>query len=317
MKKLIVKVLALFSLVLVSLTVINYLYTNTMHWKDGVKAEIKKFENVPYHIQLANVGSSHGTVSFDYTGIPYRTFNFALGNQWHVYNYAILEQYLEHFDKNAVLLIPISYFQITRLKKDFTEQRKQYYRFLEKQHIESYSTLEKLVFDLFPVLTAKDTILFIIKDQPPPEKQIITLPESELIDYCDKRYKSWITTDLNDMGIEAGEEGFAYNKNWVIKTIELCHDHGIRPVLITTPITSILNTIYAEKSPDFFDTFYRFIREIGDAYPSVPYFDYSHDRRFEDDFSLFQDGDHLNIIGAEKFTAIVVSDLQVGGLLSF
>jgi lysophospholipase L1-like esterase len=112
-----------------------------------------------------------------------------------------------------------------------------------------------------------------------------------------------------------GEEGFSYNKAWVSKIIELCLAHDIQPVLITTPITSVLNTVYAERSPKFFETFYRFTRELQEAYPSVPYFDYSHDPRFENNFSLFFDGDHLNTAGAGKFTAIVVSDLQSRGLL--
>jgi hypothetical protein len=314
MKKLIGKCLALFFFILSSIAVLNYLYIRTTYWKEN---DTKQFKNVPGNIQLANVGSSHGTESFDYTGIPYRTFNFALTGQRHVYNYAILKQYIEHFDKNAVLLIPISYFEITRIKLDFTDQRPRYYRFLDKQYIESYSFSEKLLFDLVPVLTAGNTITFIIKDQPlSAGKKIITMTGTELINYCNETYKSW-TTDAPGIGIEAGEEGFAYNRNWVIKIIELCHGHGIRPVLITTPITSILNTIYAEKSPDFFDTFHRFTREITDTYPSILYFDYSHDRRFEDDFSLFNDSNHLNILGAEKFTAIVISDLESRGLIPF
>ena len=316
MKKFIGKCLILFLLISSPFIVLNSLYKRSNYWKDTVSSDTKKFKNVPGNIQLANVGSSHGELSFDYTGIPYRTFNFALSGQRHAYNYAVLEQYIGHFDKNAVLLIPISYFEITRIKLDFTDQRARYYRFLKKKHIESYSFSEKLYFDIFPILTAGKTRWFIVKDQPLPGKKIIPMTETELIDYSNEKYKSW-TTDTPDIEIEAGEEGFAYNKNWVSKIIELCHEHGLRPVLITTPITSILNTIYAEKSPDFFDTFHRFTREIGDAYPSVPYFDYSHDRRFEDDFSLFQDGDHLNIIGAEKFTAIVISDLQASGLIPF
>ncbi|GHU20116.1 hypothetical protein FACS1894163_13150 [Spirochaetia bacterium] len=313
MKKFIGKCLVLIFFIVSSIAVLNYLYIRTTYWKKTVTS----FRNVPDNIQLANVGSSHGERSFDYTGIPYRTFNFALSDQRHVYNYAVLAQYIEHFDKNAVLLIPISYFEITRIKSDFTDQRARYYRFLDKQYMESYSPSEKLLFDFVPVLTAGGTITFIIKDQPLSDKGIMTMTETELINYSNEKHKSWTMGNMPNIGIEAGEEGFAYNKNWVIKIIELCHEHGIRPVLITTPITSILNTIYAENSPEFFDTFHRFTREIGDAYPSVPYFDYSHDRRFEDDFSLFHNGDHLNILGAEKFTAIVISDLQAGGLLSF
>jgi hypothetical protein len=55
---------------------------------------------------------------------------------------------------------------------------------------------------------------------------------------------------------------------------------------------------------------------LQEAYPDLPYFDYSHDSRFENNFLLFRDGDHLNTAGAEKFTAIVISDLQAGGLIS-
>jgi lysophospholipase L1-like esterase len=81
------------------------------------------------------------------------------------------------------------------------------------------------------------------------------------------------------------------------------------------PMTSILNNVYAERLPGFFDTYYRFTREICEKYPGLEFFDYSHDSRFVNDFSLFFDGDHLNAYGAEKFTRIVVADLEASGLL--
>jgi lysophospholipase L1-like esterase len=71
-----------------------------------------------------------------------------------------------------------------------------------------------------------------------------------------------------------------------------------------------LNEIYDERLPAFWDTFYRFTRELCEAYPDVPYLDYSHDSRFTHDFSLFTDGDHLNASGAKKFTAVVIADLH-------
>ncbi|GHV93289.1 hypothetical protein AGMMS50268_37920 [Spirochaetia bacterium] len=313
MKKFISKCIALLLLIASSIAVLNYLYIKTTYWKKTVTELTEKFKDVPGGIQLANVGSSHGELGFDYTGIPYRAFNFALSSQRHIYNYALLEQYINHFDKKAVLLIPISYFEITRIQINFTDVHARYYRFLEKQFIESYSLSEKILFNFVPILTAGNTINFIIKDMPLTNEP---MTEAEFIDYCNEKYKGWTATD-NPNEIEAGEEGFSYNQRWVIKIIEFCYAHDIKPVLITTPITSILNNIYAVQSPDFFDTFYRFTHEILEAYPSLTYFDYSHDQRFENDFSLFQDGDHLNSLGAEKFTAIVISDLQSGGLLSF
>jgi hypothetical protein len=236
---------------------------------------------------------------------PYRCFNFALSAQRHRYNYAVLSQYIEYFDPGATLLIPISYFEITRIKFDYRDLRARYYQFLEEQYMDRFLLSEKLLFTYAPLLNAGSSLAFLIKDIPPPRE---TLPEGELLTYCDAKWKSWNTDTA--LEIEAGEEGFVYNKEWVCRIIDLCLTHDIRPILISTPITSILNEIYAERSPAFFDTFYRFTREICDVYPSVPYLDYSHDPRFANDFLLFKDGDHLNTAGAKKFTAIVIADLQ-------
>ena len=313
MKRFIWKYLLLVLLVLSTVAVLNFLYTRTNYWKDSVIYGLSKFSEVPEHIQIANVGSSHGQTGFDYNHIPYQGFNFAVSAQFFLYDYMIIKQYIECFDKNAVLLIPISYFQITRIKTDFRDQRVRYYRFLDKQLMDKYSLSEKIMFSIVPVLSAGGNIKFIINDTPPVDLSKC-MTTDELTKHCTGRYK-YFTGKENDLGKESGAEGFAHNKQWVSKIIELCRAYNIQPVLITTPITSVLNNMYAEKSPDFFDTFYRFTRELQEAYPLVPYFDYSHDSRFENNFSLFYDGDHLNTAGAEQFTAIVISDLQSSGLL--
>jgi len=304
-KKFFVKFFILLLLVFSTIMIFNLFYTRTNYWKN-IK-DTAKFENVPEGIRLANVGSSHGLNAFDYSYIPYRSFNFALSSQCFLYDYAILRQYTDWFSKNAILLIPISYFQITQVKTDFQDQRARYYRFLDKKYMDFYSIGEKILYGYFPVLTAGETLRFIINDQPlPNESKVMTEPE--LIKYSIEKHKLWTTGD-------AGEEGFSYNKSMVSQIIEFCYAHDIKPALITTPITSVLNNIYNEKTPGFFDDFYRFTRELQEVYPSLPYFDYSHDSRFENDFSMFQDGDHLNKDGAEKFTSIVISDLQASGML--
>ena len=276
--------------------------------------DTSRFNSVPNNIQLANVGTSHGKASFDYQTIPYLGFNFAHGGRL-LYDYRVIKQYIEHFDKNAVLFIPISYFQITRINTDYRMVEAAHYPFLDKQYIDNYSERKKIVYTYIPVLNADNEIVRIINERlmKPPEdlSQSMTIPELEV--YSKRRYKSW--TQNRQTEKEMGEEGFAYNKSLVSKMIELCLAHDIQPVLISTPITSVLNQIYAEESPDFFNTFYRFTRELQETYPAVPYFDYSHDPRFENDFSLFLDSDHLNAAGAKKFTALVVSDLQTSGLL--
>lgn len=304
------KSIILFLLLISTIAVLNFLYINTNYWKNTVSS---KFFDVPENIQIANVGSSHGLNSFDYSDVSYRGFNFGLSSQRFFYDYAIVKQYVDKFDKNAVLLIPISYFEITQIKTDFKDQRARYYHFLDKENMDFYSIQEKILFTRIPVLTAGQTFKFIIKDQPPPTRVLKVTKEPELTRHSINRHRGWTSNRKAD--IETREEAFSHNKSLVSQMVEFCYAHNIQPVLVTTPITSALNNIFWEKTPDFFDDFYRFTGELQEAYPSLPYLDYSHDPRFENDFSLFRDSDHLNIDGAKKFTAVVISDLQTSGFL--
>jgi hypothetical protein len=232
-----------------------------------------------------------------------------MNSQYYLYDYEVLKQYISHFDKNAVLLIPISYFQITYLKSDFTDQKDRYNQFLVKEMGNDYSTQNKLL-DYIPVLTANTNLTFIIRDISPAS----FLTESELLTYSEMKHESWSSMDENDNATT--EEGFIHNKQMLSQIIDFCYANDIQPVLITTPITSILNTTYEENSTDFFDTFYRFSRELQEDYPSLLYLDYSHDPRFENEFTLFQDADHLNSVGAKNFTETVIHDLQSNGILT-
>jgi hypothetical protein len=316
MKKLVSKTLVLLLLVVGSIMILNHFYTGTNYWKylNGVD----KFNNVPHEIQLANLGSSHGTESFDYTSIPYRTFNFALGNQRYLYDHAILNHYIENFEKDAVLIILVEYFEITQIISDYGNQVARYYRFLHKETIPEYSLRDHIRYKVFPILSAGGNTTMIFSDiKKNHQRNYSSKTEEDLIGECEKKYSGWINPDLGSGVIEAGEESYAYNQEFICKMVELCLAHDIRPVLVATPITSILNSLYDERSPDFFDAYYyRFIREICEKYPGLTFFDYSHDSRFVNDFSLFSDNDHLNAYGAEKFTHIVVADLEASGMLS-
>lgn len=322
MKNFAVKSMLFITTAVLMILILNSLYKNTQFWKYH-DLHIAKFSDVPQGIQLANLGSSHGLNGFDYTGVPYKTFNFALSSQTLLLDYSVLRQYIDHFERDAVLLILVDYFEITQIKIDFSDIIAHYYRFLDKEFIPGYSRYDSVRYNIVPVLSAGGNLVKIVLDLEYFETErtknsLKTTDAAELADICPKRYR-FLTALESGSGFatapDAGEEGFAYNKALVSKIIELCMEHHIRPALVSTPITSVLNTVYAENSPGFFDTFYRFFRELQEDYPSVPYFDYSHDPRFENNFSLFGDGDHLNGKGAEKFTGVVVSDLQASGLL--
>jgi hypothetical protein len=314
MRNLLIKCLVLALIVSCILFFLNAIYIKTDAWK--YQNHLEQFAHIPQHIRIANFGSSHGLYSFEWSSSPYQAFNFGLSGQSHLYDYALLQQYSNHFDKNAVVIFLIEY--IEQIKIDYSDQISRYYRILDKAYMPEYSLQDHIRYSAFPVLGAGDTIRSIVSDYNPEVKfQKIwhsTMSEEELVEYSSKYYIGW-TTDSPDGTLQKRAEGFIYNQKILSDIIDYCLARELQPVLISTPITGILNAIFEEKTPDFFETFYRFSRELSEKYPNVPYLDYSHDKRFENDSSLFRDGDHLNIYGAKKFTLIVIEDIQSLGLL--
>ena len=97
------------------------------------------------------------------------------------------------------------------------------------------------------------------------------------------------------------------------KIIDLCYENNIVPALVSTPIMDYLNGIFSETG--FFETFYRFTYEMKKKYPSLLFFDYSHDEKYSNNWSLFNDPAHLNVTGAKVFTAEIIQNLKDNGLL--
>lgn len=293
-------------LILIPVFVINILYINTNYWKN--ENLFNKFYDVPYNIQLGNLGSSHGLYGFKYDVVPeITTYNFALSSQPYFYDLALLEKYIDHFEKDAVVIILISYFEITR-RPDYS-YRKRYYRILPKSKMDYWSFKENLVYHLFPFVSSDSLIPHIMKDIPkeqmgPFYDRNTYLDDEKLYEYCVEKHLSWTSPEL-----EKGEEGFEQNIKEVSEIIELCYDHNLRPVLITSPVTDVLNDFF-EKDKTFFQSFERFSKVLVEKYPDIVYLDYSRNERFSKNHELFSDGDHLNNMGAEEFTKTVISELR-------
>ena len=57
--------------------------------------------------------------------------------------------------------------------------------------------------------------------------------------------------------------------------IELCHEIGAVPILITTPLLNEYNDIIKQRDAKFYDDFYSLVHEISDK-TGTRYYDYSH-----------------------------------------
>lgn len=280
------------------------------YWWNSISTEQEKFKNVPTGIQLANIGSSLGNAGFDYKDFSeYTTFNFALNWQHNIYNYYVFKQYADNFSKKSVLLIPISYFDITRIEK---EPNTRYYTFLDKENIPDFNYKEYILYNYLPLFSIKNVWkIYVNRNNERYWFPLTNHTRDDFIHQSEMYFNWWMR---NDPDVEKGEEGFQYNIEAVSKIINLCYKNDIVPVLVSTPIMDCLNEKYAQV--DFFDTFYNFIDVLKEKYPGLLYLDYSQDKGFSNDYWLcFIDPAHLTTFGAKKFTKQVVQDLKDVGLL--
>ena len=308
MKKFLIKLALIIVPFVVLLFVLNFIFSKSYYW-NVYYTEQEKFSHVPKEIQLANVGSSHGVYAFDYSDIPYTAFNMAVSWQHHGYNYYIIKQFADCFSKDAVFLIPISYFDITRIEE---EPLYKYYKILEKSNFPDWNIKDYFLYKVFPFFSTKEPWkkFFMNENNSPVAayEKVISTGES-IADSSRIMYETF----TKDNGAERGEEGFRYNIEAVSKIIDFCHEREILPVLVSTPQVDLLNDIYTQT--DFFDTFYRFTDTLKEKYPGLIYLDYSQKPEYFSDYSLFFDATHLNKKGAKKFTAQIVQDLKDAGLL--
>ena len=291
-----------------------------------------KFFHVPNGITLANFGSSHGHMGFDYSGISGETcFNFALSGQLVDYDNALLSEYGAKIAKGAALIIPVSHFavrwNITGVSRFESEYRRYYYgHIVSPRNMPKYSMVEDFLVNYWPYYSqGRWAVLQLVRSlihfrlPPQPEwsmwdarKPMNDKYKENIGEYAKKRFLYCNTAKHGNAAVNGGYSaetvGIGPHPRQVEalgKIVRKAKALGAVPVLITTPFTDCYNqAVDAEFSRLFYQMIANVCRETG-----VKYHDYSHDPRFEHDYSLFYDQDHLCAAGAKKFTAIVYDEI--------
>ncbi len=321
-------------LIIVPLALLNLLYMQSDYRSDTLK-----FKNVPYGIQLANTGSSHEELGIDYSQLSseYTTFNFALGAQTFLYDNHILDEYISHFAEDAVLLIAVNKTSLTsHTPRETLETYKyRYNQFLSKENIEYWTLNEYIIDRYFPAFSSKHPFKKIkeftagalrkIKHAIVPEKKKISASDIIMasLSFADKEklaqmeQVSWKIKDWEKLFPYAGDIGFEENLFYAMQLLDKCASHGIKPVLISLPITQVMSenfeTVYKNLTPTSRTTqadYETFIAKIKEKYPDISILDYTQDEEFTTNYSYFMDVDHLNDKGAEVFSKKLFSDLR-------
>ncbi len=106
-----------------------------------------------------------------------------------------------------------------------------------------------------------------------------------------------------------GKTRLTYDESWPMKYYlekisKLCLDHGIKIILVNTPLYSS----YSERVPNFFKNLNScFADELTNKYKNIVYWDYSDITLAKDHYG---DGDHLNEQGMNHFSKIIRQRLQ-------
>lgn len=277
---------------------------------------VAHFFCVPHGIKVCNLGSSHGLYGFYWEKFPaVNGYNLAMWSQRFQIDYAVLKQFHKKLEKGAVVILPISYFDVYQYEVQGEDYRQHFYCFINPFLMQGANIAEWFKYALLPYfsLFAKDIKTFAAHGEKKPFPDL----QAGRTDYPTKDklkesalniYKGWTEKS-------GSEEEYKKNFKYACKIIDFCHKKSFVPVLVSTPIAKELNSMYDEKWPEFWDIFYRFTRELCQKYPGLQYFDYSHDDAFlSDELHLFADASHLNSYGAMKLTATVLQDLKAAGI---
>ncbi|MDE7177620.1 MAG: hypothetical protein K2O59_07350 [Lachnospiraceae bacterium] len=266
------------------------------------------------NVRLANIGSSHGAYDFVYdtfTESGISCFNFGHTSQTFEYDLALLAEYGDHLDKGCVLLIPVSYFSFNNETANETEAQAlsvKYYHFLSPKTMPDYDLFTDVVTNRLPILSAGEELLKLLPKSPfsltvfaaeetPAEPEMDEAAVAEFANRAAQRFDRHFNNKKEYFLPEREEQLYAI--------IGYCKEHGLTPVLITTPFSSYYNNPVPE---DFLDRFYGTINRIASD-TNVSYYDYSHDQRFSENLIYFSDSDHLNPEGAAYFMEILTEEV--------
>jgi hypothetical protein len=254
-------------------------------------------------IEVLLLGSSHAFYGLNPRFFQARAFNAAYVSQSLDYDDAILEKY--HWSRLKYVLIPISYFS---MYSNLTSSREAwrvkdyviYYKIKPPRGITDYTEIFSGRLDL-NWKRISSYYLHGVSD--------ITCTDQGWGTACSSRD----ARDLTETALEAihrhtvaRDEGIVdANEAALRKMIGYAQHHHITVVLYTPPAYPT----YADRlDPAQWSATVKVATGVAAAYPHTVYLDFLKDARFT--AGDFHDADHLNEIGAQKFTRIMDDELH-------
>lgn len=322
MKKFLGKVSVLMAILFMLLLCINYAYINTEYYQN--LNSMKKFSEIPQHIDVANFGASHSACAFNWDCyVQFDGANMALGAQTHVYDEALFNYYFDCFDENSTIILEVAFKTLYDEEPDkppYGTNITRYYQVLPKDFIRQWNLLDAVKFQYLPILgNRQEAVANIISEwfggdgsageleRQQQTGQALTGEPTQVLD-------GWEEEAMNAEGKRRAESFMAQSGNQehgeqyeaLIRIIGKCKENNIQVILLTAPT---LPCFYTGFDKEFMDRFYQDMEEISQKY-DILYLDYTGDERFLADYRWYSDTDHLNGYGSRYFTQEFLKDNQ-------
>ena len=259
---------------------------------------MKDYGNVPYELEIVNLGSTFSKYGFDYRYFGKKGFNFAVAPQPLKVDYEVLEKYQNHIKEGAVVVVvvvcpfgfslyeyePVKVSALKRcvnfgkqlVKKIIGEKRIQQYRYRRQKGLS--------------------------------QKERTQINASQMVNGWKAEFSLDNTTTQKptpDL-----EKTFAKTRGELEKILHLCRERRFRPVIINMPA---VEEEHGQFSDDFLRLFYDDnIKQVDTS--GVPVMDYFRDKRFNNAALYENCADCLNDSGRKLFAEILIEDLKRNGL---
>lgn len=316
MKRFIIKAAIFMMIILTPIFTFNALYKNTNFYL--AMNELYYLKVHPDNITFCNLGNSHEMCGLKYKDI-YRgvAHNFATSSQPFYYNYQVLKHVSGSIAPNAIVVIPISYFDwYYNYEELFIEDtnsfNKRYYSLLPASSMYNYNFDDDVKYNHLSVLTAKENLKFIFSDFDLSyfDRHDDTRVADNFIQSAKTRFETW--TEHVMAKEEKRDRAKQSNIEYFKKTIDLCIEMGYTPVVVCSPVTGELSNLFSGGLLEDFDTINS---EVLSEYEDIIFLDYSRDHRISARHEFFRDASHLNTAGAKAYTQCLLWDLVELGVL--
>ena len=296
---------------------LNILYKNTNYFKNQLK-QVEKFKSVPFNLEVINTGSSYAKYAFDYNNTYIKGYNFGLQPQSLSYDFKILKQFTPNLKKYCVILITIPNLVFGFMDYTNDNANTKYYYFLDPKSIVHYSKFKYFTRIVLPILSARRSIRYIFKDtlkEDPYNWTEKAMTKEQVEKDALLRVDGWkkqfgLESTINCNYPEELKNMFLVTTKLLTEIIDYCLINNFIPAIIIPPTSKVMNDMLSKKFMK--RCLYDNINISNNK--GIPILDYLYDERFQD-YKLYINSDMLNKTGSERFTDIVIKDLEKLGLI--